>query len=139
MINNFTPSVVAPLEEWDDTTDVIVWLIENNQAYHLSIPELSLEQFPEQKYNSRHFENLESQSADLEGWTEDHEKVRFTFDVEQKSVVDPETGNEVEGFEVTVKKRSLRNLLAKQQKFASYIIAGCDRKEFAVISQKIEA
>ena len=55
MANNFTPSVVAPLEEWDDTTDLIVWLVEQKTEYHLSIPELALEELPERYHGSNRF------------------------------------------------------------------------------------
>ena len=79
----------AEIEEWDDTTDVIMWIIEQDPTYHLSCARLDLEVNPEQRYGRSSFETLDNQVAYLSGWTDKHEKVRFKFDAEVISIANP--------------------------------------------------
>lgn len=140
MTNKFTPSVVAPLEEWDNTTDVIVWLIEQKKELQINeYADLVLEHMPEHQ-RGRIWDFLDEQGADLDGYISGEGKVRFSFIAEYKDdLVDPESGDKVEGYEVTVTKHFITEYQKKSQKFAAYLIRGCDRGDFEVIGEKLEA
>ncbi len=131
MAKQFTPSVTAPIEEWDNTTDVIVWLIENIKEYQLTISDLLLEQNPEKRYGRCSYETLETQSAELTGWPLHGTKVKYKFTAEliyvkvPNAFEDGETG-ELEGYEITV----LKTENFKDQPYAKYIIVGSDRSDF---------
>jgi len=138
-MKQFTPSVVAPLETWDNTTDAIVWLIEQTPAFHVECAELALESLPEQYHASRRFVTPENMSADLEGWIKNKGKVHYLFSVDYTEVTDPEADDKVEGYIVTVDVRYLGEFGSKAKRFAVYSIAGCDRSDFRLVSEKVEA
>ncbi len=141
-MNSFTPSVVAPLESWDDTSDVIVFLIEQKEELHINqYADLVLEHLPEQYHGSRRFVTPENQSAQLEGYIAGKGKIRLEFTAEYRDdIVDAETGNQIEGYNVTVTRKFVNDWRSKPELFVSYVVAGSDRSDFAVISEvKAEA
>lgn len=138
MTTKFTPSVVAPLEFWDDSTDSIVFLIEEKKELHVDCAELALDQLPEQYHGSRRFVTPENCSADLEGW-QNSKEVRFSFTAKYADVVDPKTGEKCEGYNITVELKFLREIGSKKKQFGVYSIAGLDRRDFRVVSEKLEA
>ena len=120
----------AELEEWDDTTDLIVWLIETSEEYHLSCPELTLDENPEHRYSRGSYETLESQKAWLEGWSKEHHKEQITFHVKQIMIKKPtseELDAEVDGYEVIVEKRAAD---FKKYQISKFQVEGYDRKTF---------
>jgi hypothetical protein len=138
-MSTFTPSVVAPLEEWDNTTDCIVWLIEQKEALHINkYTDLTLRELPEH-IRGRIWETLEYQSATLDAYIENKGKARFTFTAEYKEVTDPETGEKADGYEVDVTYQLFSDPKLRVQSYASYTVMGADREEFRVIAEKVEA
>jgi hypothetical protein len=135
MVTNFIPSVTAPLECWDNTTDAIIWLIEQKTEYHLDISRLELEQLPEWNGRQGFWEFLESQTAELKGWPRPcGNKEYFKFYVEFTYLVDPETGNETDGYTIAVEKK---DCAFKWQKFASYKVLGSSRDNFTILEESI--
>ena len=131
--NKFKPSVHTELEEWDDTSDSIVWLIEQNADYHLSCPKLELDEAPQQYHGSRRFETPQSQKATLTGYTKEHHKATFIFytDFTQIKVPTPEDPTaEVDGYQIVVEKENSQTY--KKESFAKYTVKGYDRKSFEV-------
>ena len=127
-------TVLAELEEWDNTTDAIVWLIEQ-RYFNTRLPKLRLETMPE--YTRGGFENLGKQSADLEGYNKLLAlKIRLNFiaeyidDIEEKEEETGETYT-VEGYKITVS-----DITAQTRKIAEYTIKGTDRKEFSIVEEK---
>ena len=132
-LNEFKPSVHVEIEEWDDTTDVIVWLIENVEDYHLSCPKLELDEAPQQYHGSRRFETPNSQKAWLTGYTKEHHKARFIFyaDFTQIKVSIPEDPDaEADGYLVVVKKEDETYHMKPYKK---YTVRGYDRATFEVV------
>jgi hypothetical protein len=136
----FTPSVTAPLENWDNTTDAIVWIIEQKQAFNITqYPDITLEQHPEH-YRGNIYNFMETQSAELKGYITGRGEVRYILTAEYKdNLTDPETNETVEGYTVTVERRFLNHLKMFAEKFATYQIIGSDREEFKIINEKLEA
>jgi hypothetical protein len=132
-MSHFTPSVTAPLEEWDNTTDAIIWLIENTPDYQLTYSELVLEQNPEKRYGRCSFEPLESQSAELTGWPTHGRKVKYTLTAETCYVKAPDAFGdgevgELEGYKITVEMPNPVTL--KKEPYKTYLIVGSDRSDF---------
>ena len=115
---------MAELEEWDDTSDVIVWLIEQCEEYHLSCPELELRDLPTLSYR-HNFDFLEEQKATLTGYTQEHSKVSFDFRAEYIEIEDNSLG-----YKVTVHKAGDTVKVFDK----TYIIHGENRKEFELIA-----
>jgi hypothetical protein len=133
--NQFKPSVSAQLEDWDDTTDSIVWLIENNEQFHSSCPKLTLESTPERYGCSSRMSALDSQTATLTGYTAEHQKVKFEFTAEatQIQVPEPESKNgfaEADAYLVTVEKQDPESYRMKP--FAKFTVKGYDRSNFTL-------
>lgn len=124
------PSVLLEIDEWDDTTDAIVWLIEKKFS-DVRLGELKLTDNP---YGWRGITTLEKQRARLEGWR-DHNKVYLAFYAEWVDL--PEKEEEgwgtiyTEGYRVTVD-----DITAARQRIAEYTVKGRDRKEFEIIEEK---
>jgi hypothetical protein len=132
--NEFKPSVTAELEEWDETTDVIVWLIEQNEQFHLSCPNLKLEQNPERHYGRSSYETLESQTADLTGYTKEHHKVKFTFTAEAAQIKVPEPDDpdaETDGYKITVEQQDPATY--RNKPFVKFTIKGYNRSNFEAL------
>jgi len=132
--NEFKPSVHTELEDWDDTSDSIVWTIENCEEYHLSNPKLELDEAPQQYHGSHRFETPQSQKATLTGWTKEYHKVTFVFyaDFTQIKAPTPEDPTaEVDGYLIVVEKEN--PVTYKREPFAEYTVKGYDRKSFEVI------
>ena len=132
MSKKVSVSVYAELEEWDDTTDVIVWLV--GQKYgDVSIPRLELSYMPRAYRHG--YENLSSQSADFTGWKE-HKKVRVRFevvniyDIKEK---DEKTGEvyDVEGYRIIVWDKT-----AQTKMVAVFVVKGSDRDEFKIVKEE---
>jgi len=116
-------TVLAELEEWDDTTDVIVWLIEQ-RFFNTTLPKLFLEKAP-----THHLETLEIQSADLTGYNDKlHQKIHLNFVAEQIEI--PLEGDIYEeGYKVIV-----NDITAQTRKIGEYTIKGTNRDEFEIIA-----
>ena len=129
--NKFKPSVTAEIEEWDETTDAIVWLVE--QKYHLSSPRLAIDELPQQAYGRRYFETLEKQSALLTGYTPEHSKETYRIHAELTYIPesDSESGDEIEVCKITVKKE----VNYKYVPDAEYTIKGANREEFEFVTK----
>ncbi|MGD6808519.1 MAG: hypothetical protein ACQCN3_02355 [Candidatus Bathyarchaeia archaeon] len=80
--DKFKPSVSADLEEWDNTTDAIMWLISKIPDYKLECAELRLETCPQKAWNSHRLETLHSLKAKLEGYESCYVKATFVFNAE---------------------------------------------------------
>jgi hypothetical protein len=131
--NEFKPSVHTEIEEWDDTTDVIMWVIEQTEEYHLSCSKLELDEQPSQRYNRSSFETLQSQKATLTGYTKEHHKVKFVFyaDVIQIKVPEPDPKDgfaEVDGYEILVEKEDPET--CRMKPFTRFTVKGYDRSTF---------
>lgn len=131
--NEFKPSVTASLEEWDDTTDVIMWVIEQKEIYHLTDPRLELDEHPTQRYNRNRYETLESQKATLTGYTKEYLKVKYNFyaDVIQIKVPEPDSAigfAEADGYEIFVEKKDPETYRMKS--FERFTVKGYDRSNF---------
>jgi hypothetical protein len=142
------PTVKAALEDWDDTTDVIVWLVQKEFA-DITLATLELEDTPNLSY--RHtFDYMDSQTATLEGWPPNHSKVEIRFDAEAVEIphnevpadlaaaLELEADYNVDGYKVTVSKRDgdSRYTLGRWKPIAIYTIYGVDRTDFQIISKK---
>jgi len=124
-------TVVVELEEWDDTTDAIVWLIEQKYS-DLSCARLEIDKSPQ---TWRGIENLELQRATLTGWTKDHQKIEWEFTAEYAEI--PLEGDVYEeGYKVTIEKRYYEKNKFKRDKIGEYTIKGTDRKEFEIVREE---
>jgi len=120
-------TVMVELEEWDDTTDAIVWLIEQKYS-DLSLPKLEISKNP---YTWRGIENLEGQNAILHAWTKDSQKISLDFIAEYAEIPEPDEKGEtwyLDGYKITVKEAGY-----KGKTLAEYTIKGTDRKQFQII------
>jgi len=131
--NEFKPSVHTELEDWDDTSDSIVWIIENIEDYHLTCPKLELDEAPQQYHGSSRFETPTSQKATLTGWTKEHHKVLFVFyaDFTEIPNVDGVDGA-VDGYIVTVEKEDETHPY-RMKPYKKYTVKGYDRKSFEIV------
>jgi len=123
-------TVTVELEEWDDTTDAIVWLIEQKYS-DLSLPKLEISKNPHTWRGG--IENLEDQNATLDAWTKDNQKICLDFIAEYAEIPEKETGETYyeDGYKITVYEGKLRG-----KKLAEYTIKGTDRKEFQIIKEQ---
>jgi len=128
-------TVLVELEEWDDTTDAIVWLIEQKFS-DLQLPKLKLEKAP--AYGGRLLEASDTQEAWLEAWTKENKKIRLDFYAEAIEIPeipekDEETGETfyTHGYKITV-----HDTTAQTKKIGEYTIKGTDRKEFQIIKEE---
>lgn len=128
-------TVLAELEEWDNTTDVIVWLIER-EFKQVKCPTLKLQNCPREVGMYRHWQQLESQKVRLTGsmYGKSFERNFFAEQIE----IPCENNGEVDGFRVTVEEDKIDPISFKTTttKLAEYIIKGTDRTEFKIISNK---
>ena len=116
-------TVLVELDDWDDTTDAIVWLVETKFP-KLTFARLELGENP---YGWRGIKNLEKQTATLTGWLDD-EKIEWEFTAEYCEI--PLEGDVYEeGYRITIEKRYYDKGY-KRQKLAEYIIKGTNRKNF---------
>jgi hypothetical protein len=123
-------TVIVELEEWDDTTDAIVWLIEQKYS-DLSLPKLEISKNP---HTWRGIENLDSQSATLNAWTKDNQKICLDFIAEYAEIPESDEKGEtwfLDGYKITVKEAGY-----KGKTLAEYTIKGTDRKEFQIIKEE---
>jgi len=130
------PRVLVELEEWDDTTDAIVWLIEE-RFKDVSLPELKIEEFP---YTWEGIENLDEQRATLEGYR-DNKGVRIYFEAEYTEIPagKDEQGEDMyeDGFKITVEERYRYTPEGLKPTTAfEYIVEGTSRKNFKLVEEK---
>ena len=132
MSKKVSVSVYAELEEWDDTTDVIVWLVEQKYS-DMTLPRLELEDMPRAYRHG--YETLDRQVADLHGWKENKKtwlrlEAEYLDDIEEK---DEETGEvyNVEGYRVTVEE-----VTVQKKKIAEFVVKGSDRDEFKIVKEE---
>lgn len=126
--------MLAEIEEWDNTTDVIVWLIEK-KFKKVSLPTLKLQNCPREVGHYRYWQQLESQEARLTGWIGD----KFVRDFFAEQIEIPCKNNgEIDGFRVTVEEDKIDPTTFKTitTKLAEYTIRGVDRSEFKIVSSK---
>ena len=127
MSEKVSVSVYAELEEWDDTTDVIVWLVEQKYG-DITLPRLELSYMP--RPHPRGYENFSSQSADLTGWKE-HKKVRLRFEAKYLDCVEEKDEMTDEGYRVTV-----WDITAQTKMVAEFVVKGSDRDEFKIVKEE---
>jgi len=137
----FRVTVVAELEEWDETTDAIVWLIEQRFS-DIEVPTLKLETTPSAKHYPHYsLEALDSQEAHLKGWRK-HEKVELDFlaehvELPEVPLEEGEEGYVEEGYKITVERDvALTDFKHKTEKVAEYTIQGSNRHEFKIIKEE---
>jgi len=115
------------LEEWDDTTDVIMWIIEQKYAdFFASTLEIGTSPF-----DLGRITNLDHQTAILKGWKE-HKQVELFFEAEYAEVEEEDIAGIVfeDGFKVSVESYPYR-----KQKIAEYLVEGTERKHFKIIKE----
>lgn len=127
------PTVIAELEDWDSTTDVIVWLIQKKYADVLR-PTLELEKTPKQKYNRNDFEFLTTQTATLDG-SKIHEGVKLRFDAMYAELKDNDE-SVIDGYKVEVCMQEKEHF--RWIPIAKYTISGADREDFEIREEKTE-
>ena len=131
--NEFKPTVATEIKEWDDTTAVIMWIIEQSKIYHLSCPKLELDEQPTQRYNRNSYETLQNQKATLTGYTKEHLKVKYAFyaDVIQIKVSEPDSDDgfaEADGYEILVEKED--PVTFRMKAVERFTVKGYDRSNF---------
>ena len=145
------PKVYVEIEDYDDTTDSIIWLIQQRYPQIAQQEILLLDDSPEQKLHSPSFYVLSEQTAktvftavedqmifhaepvEFEGKNEleTYAKLQnFTLDKDFLNSFDAE--DVFEGYLVTVTKR--RVLLSDKQE-GLYLIFGIDREEFKIVAE----
>jgi hypothetical protein len=124
-------TVMAALEEYDDTTDVLVWLIEQKYS-EVNDPTLEIDETPQLAWGRRTCECLSSQKGKLTGRNCKHEKVTLDFSAE---VIDIPVGPDVWdcGYRVEVTKTEWNGANFKTTKVGEYTIKGSNRNEFEII------
>jgi len=119
-------TVLVELEDWDDTTDAIVWLIEEKFNDVIGA-DLTIDKSP---YGWSGIENLEKQSGRLEGW-KDRQRTVLYFEAEYAEIPmgKDEQGEEIyqEGYKITV--HDVRYPAKKTE----YVIFGTHRKDFELV------
>jgi len=145
------PQVYVEIEDYDDTTDSIIWLIQQRYPQIAQQEILLLDEPPEQKLHSPSFKTLIEQTAktvftavddqmifhagqvEFEGKNEleTYTKLQnFTLDKDFLNSFDAE--DVFEGYLVTVTKRGVS--LSDKQEWL-YLIFGIDRNEFKIVAE----
>jgi hypothetical protein len=125
------PTILVPLEEWDDTTDVILYVYQQKySSLFKNTPTITLDNIPERASRYGNYEALENQRAEVTGSSHDYSRIVFTFDANIEDLEDSY------GYTITVKKQNPVNHY-KLEKIAQYTIKGESREEFEIIKEQL--
>lgn len=143
------PKVYVEIEDYDDTTDSIIWLIQQRYPQIADYEPLILEETPEKKFHSPYFYALDRQTAktfpsadqmtfysgyiefDDRKELEDYAKIHH-LTLDEDFLDGLEEDSVFEGYLVTVTKRRV-SLSDKQE--GLYLIFGIDRNEFKIVAE----
>jgi hypothetical protein len=138
--SEFKPDVTADIEDWDYLTDAIVWLIEQDEDFHLSCAKLNFGTLPRPHVYGG-YEHLREQVGRLTGYTKDHKKPMFIFSAEWTDITveEPDTASGVvEAVGVKIEVEKLQDAFPYDSiPFATLVIEGENRKSFKIQSKKL--
>lgn len=144
------PSIYVEIEDYDDTTDSIVWLIQHRYPKIADYEPLILEETPEKKFHSPYFYALDRQTAktfpsadqmtfyseyiefDDRKELEDYAKIQH-LTLDEDFLDGLEEDSVFEGYLVTVHQRT-QTSFTKQ--IGLYLMFGVDREEFKVVAEQ---
>ena len=125
--NGCPPTILVPIEEWDETTDAIIWLYQQKYQQNLNLHSITftLDEMPTAR------ETLQEQCAEIKGLNSKNlERVFLMFDAVLTEVDD----ENVYGYKIQV--RTLNPVTFRYEKEKEYTIKGENREEFEIIKEQ---